>query len=83
MGINEDFDAGYRSRKEFEKWYKNDPINLQREKLLKSGLKKEKIEKLEKEIDKQVKNSILLAKKAPLAEISETYEDVFYNAEKK
>jgi len=78
VGINEDFDAGYRSKKEFKKWYKKDPINLERKKLLKSGIKEEKIIKLEKEIDNQIKNSIRLAKKAPLAKISEVYKDVFY-----
>lgn len=78
VGVNEDFDAGYRSKKEFEKWYKRDPINLQREKLLKSGFKKEKLEKIEKEIDNQVKKSIKLAKEAPLSKVSEVYKDVFY-----
>ncbi len=83
VGINEDFNAGYRSRKEFEKWYKKDPIALQRKKLLKSGVKEKRIIKIEKAIDNQIKNSILLAKKAPLAPISETYQDVFYEKVKK
>lgn len=83
VGINEDFDAGYRSRKEFERWYRKDPIDSQRKKLLKLGIKEEKIRGLEEEIDDRVKKSILLAKKAPFAEINETYKDVFYNPEKK
>lgn len=77
VGINEDFDAGYRSRKEFEKWYKKDPIDLQRKKLLKSGIKGERIIKIEKEIDGQIKNSIRLAKKAPFVKVSELYKNVF------
>ena len=83
VGVNEDFDAGYRSKKEFEIWYKKDPINLQREKLLKTGVKKEKIEKLEGTIDGQVKKSIKLAKKAALAKINVVYQDIFYENEKK
>lgn len=78
VGINEDFDAGYRSREEFEDWYKKDPINLQRNKLLNLGVKEEEIRKLEEEINNQVKNSIVLAKKAPFSEINEVYKDVFY-----
>lgn len=80
VGINEDFNAGYRSKKEFEKWYKKDPVNLQRKKLLKSGIKKENIIKLEKEIDNQLKKSIRLAKKAPLAKVNEIYQNVFSKA---
>lgn len=78
VGINEDFDAGYRSRKEFEKWYKKDPIGLQKKKLLKSGIKKEKIIRLEREINNQVEKSLRLAKKAPFAKVDEIYKDVFY-----
>ncbi len=78
VGINEDFNAGYRSRKEFEKWYQKDPINLQRKKLLNMGIKEEKIKKLEEDITSQIERSIRLAKKAPFVETSETYKDVFY-----
>ena len=78
VGVNEDFDAGYRSRKEFEKWRKKDPIDLQRKKLLRSGIKEEKIVGMEKEIDSQLKKSIRLAKAAPLAKVSEVYKDIFH-----
>ncbi len=83
VGINEDFDAGYRSKKEFEKWYKKDPVAIQRKKLLKSGIKEKKIIKLEKEIDGQIKTSIILAEKAPLAKVSEVYKDVFHEHSQK
>ncbi len=79
VGINEDFDAGYRSRKEFEKWHKKDPISLQREKILSFRTITEKdIIELEKKIDNQVEKSIKSAKKAPLAGIGEIYKDIFY-----
>ena len=77
VGVNEDFDAGYRSREEFEEWYKKDPIDLQRKKLLRLGIKEEEIIKLEKEIDNKIENSLKLAKKAPFAEVSELYNGVF------
>lgn len=78
VGIKQDFNAGYRSQEEFEKWYKKDPVNLQRKKLLKLGIKQEELSSLEKEIDEQVKNSISLAKKAGLAGINQVYQDIFY-----
>jgi TPP-dependent pyruvate/acetoin dehydrogenase alpha subunit len=39
VGVNEDFDADYRSREEFEEWYKVDPVNLQRKRLLNHSIK--------------------------------------------
>ncbi len=77
VGVNEDFDAGYRSREEFEEWYKKDPVNSQRKKLLQQGIKEEEIIKLEREIDNQIENSIRLAKEAPFAGVSELYKGVF------
>jgi TPP-dependent pyruvate/acetoin dehydrogenase alpha subunit len=77
VGVNEDFDAGYRSRAEFEEWYKKDPINLQRKKLLQQGIREEEIIKLEKEIDNKIEKSVRLAKEAPFAEVSELYNEVF------
>jgi TPP-dependent pyruvate/acetoin dehydrogenase alpha subunit len=76
VGVNEDFDAGYRSREEFEEWYKKDPVSLQREKLLKNGVREEEIIKFERETNNQIENSIRLAKEAPFSEASELYKDV-------
>lgn len=78
VGVNEDFDDSGRSRKEFKEWYKKDPVNFQRKKLLESGIEEKKLQSIEKEIDSQVKNSLKLAQKAPFAKISEVYQDVFY-----
>jgi len=78
VGVNEDFSAGYRSKKEFEKWQKKDPIDLQRKKLLNLGVTEEKVKELEKVIDGQIENSIKSAKQAPFAEVAEAYKDVFY-----
>ena len=77
VGINKDFDAGYRSREEFEEWYKKDPVNLQREKLLRQGIKEEEIITIEREIDDRIENSLRLAREAPFAEVSELYTGVF------
>ena len=50
VGINQDFDAGYRGKEEFEKWFKKDPIFLQRSKLLGNGIDEDTICVIEKEI---------------------------------
>ena len=77
VGVNEDFDAGYRSREEFEKWYQKDPVNLQREKVIsKCGITEEELTSIEERIDYQIENSIKLAKEAPFSEPGELYEGV-------
>lgn len=77
VGVNEDFDAGYRSREDFEAWAKKDPVRLQRQKLLQQGVAEAEIIKLEKEIGDKVENSLKQAKAAPFAEASEIYHGVF------
>ena len=77
VGVNEDFDAGYRSREEFEKWCKVDPVNLQRKKLLQQGIKEAEIAGIEKEINSRIENSMKSAREAPFAEGGELYNGVF------
>ena len=77
VGVNEDFDKGYRSKEEFEEWFKREPINLQRKKLLQQGIKEEEIVKCEKEADSKIETSMRLAKEAPFAEVDELYRGVF------
>ena len=78
VGINEDFDAGYRSREEFEEWYKKDPVKLQREKLTsKYSISKEEVVRIEQGIDDRIENSVRLAQEAPFAEASELHKGVF------
>ena len=77
VGINEDFDAGYRSREEFEEWYKKDPVGLQREKLLKQGINEGEIKTIERDIDGRIESSLRAAKEAPFAKDSELNIGVF------
>lgn len=76
VGVEEDFDAGYRTREEFSRWYEKDPITLQRTKLCRLGAREEDLLKLEEEIDRQITRSIALAKESPLADTCELYRDV-------
>lgn len=77
VGTNKDFDAGYRSKNEFEEWYGVDPVKLQKEKLKTMGCNKDEIESIETKIENQINNSIAMARKAPFAEKSELYRGVF------
>lgn len=77
VGINEDFDAGYRSQEKFQEWYKKDPVKFQREKILNYGVSEEEVAQIERAINNQIKNSIKLAKEAPFCDVSELYKDIF------
>ena len=79
VGINEDFDAGYRSKEEFKNYIeiRKDPIELQKLRLLKIGVNLLDIKNIESEIDNKVNKSVTNAKNASLSSISETYNHVF------
>jgi len=82
VGINEDFNAGYRAKEDFEKYikYHNDPVELQKTRLLEIGLDKKTIKSIEDEIDNKVYQSVYKAKKSQLSDISETYKHVFHQS---
>ncbi len=77
VGVNEDFEAGYRSRKEMLPWLERDPVTLQRKRLLKIGLKEKEIADAERSINQQIEKSIEKAKKAPFPAKSEYKTDVY------
>ncbi len=76
VGINEDFDAGYRSKEEFKHYVglHEDPISLQRLRLINCDVN---VLDIENEIDDKVIQSIIDAKNAPLSNLSEMYKNVF------
>lgn len=75
VGINHDFNAGYRSKSEFKKWLKKDPLKIQREKLVKNGAKKELLS-IEKEIDALINTGWQKAVKAKFPKEKEIYTDI-------
>jgi pyruvate dehydrogenase E1 component alpha subunit len=77
VGVNEDFNAGYRSRKEFEKWQNVDPVEVARRKLLSLGIKEAEIGRLEKNIVDQVEKSRKKAQSAPFPKASELMDNIF------
>ena len=78
VGINQDFNFGYRPKKEYEKWLKIDPVNLQRKKLVKAGCDEKIIQTIENNIIKKIENSVRWARKELLPAIDELYTDVYY-----
>jgi len=77
VGINEDFDAGYRPISEFHEWQKKDPVNLQRKKLETIGYSAREIQTLEKDIEDKIEHSIHFARSSKLSDVSELYRGVF------
>ena len=75
VGVNEDFAQGYRDRKEFEHWRANDPVELQRRKLLR-WYSEADVKRLEEAIDRQVAESVKRAGQAPFPKPAELYQDV-------
>jgi len=78
VGINQDFNFGYRPEKEFKKWLKLDPINLQRKKIIKRLKNEADIIKIEKKIDKRINESIKLAQQDKYPETKALCTHVFY-----
>ena len=72
VGVNQDFDAGYRTRKEFEQWRRKDPVLLQRRKLTEVVAKS-----IEQKIDSQIEHSIAKARKAPFPARKELLDHIF------
>ncbi|MEK7122442.1 MAG: thiamine pyrophosphate-dependent dehydrogenase E1 component subunit alpha [Patescibacteria group bacterium] len=75
VGINEDFDQGYRSREEYESWAKIDPVKVMREKLF-QWLTEPEIAAIERSIAAQIYESVSKAIDAPFPPNAELYEDM-------
>ncbi len=78
VGINYDFQFGYRSEREYKKWFKKDPLLLQRNRLISEGINVTSLIALEQEIVNQVQKSVNKAQLAPFPKENELLTDVFY-----
>ncbi len=72
VGPNEDYDAGYRSRREFAPWLKNDQV-VRIGKLLKPTARI----KIERDVGREIASAFRFAEKSPFPKASELYTDVF------
>ena len=75
VGVNEDFDQGYRPRQEYERWANADPLKVARLKLGQC-LSQSDIAGIERQIDQQIADSIRKAVEAPFAPAEAAYEDL-------
>ena len=76
VGINEDYEAGYRERDEYESWKERDPIKLQRE-IVARRYGEDTVKKVEEEIDAQILKSIEYAEGSPFPPASDLLTEVF------
>ena len=77
VGINSDFNDGYRSKDEFDEWYKVDPVRVQRDKLIGLGYSEDEIKKFESSICEQIDDIVIKVKKSSFVDVSELYNEVF------
>ena len=77
IGIADDFDAGYRSKSEYEARLQNDSLRMQRKHLLACGMAEKTLVAEEHQIDKVLEASINNAKAAPFPLPEELYTGVF------
>jgi pyruvate dehydrogenase E1 component alpha subunit len=78
IGITEDFDAGYRSRQEFEPWHRRDPLALQRRRLLDQGWSAQEVTSREQRISAALEEGVRRAEAAPLPPPEELCVGVFH-----
>lgn len=72
VGPNDDFHLGYRTEKEREPWVKNDQV-----KKVARLLDPKKRHKIEKEVEKEIREAFEFAEKSPFPKNGELYTDVF------
>ena len=78
IGIEEDFHLGYRSRDEYQEWFKRDSLAVQRKRLLENGCLEEELVRIEIAVDEQLENRLQKAKQAPFPAPDQLYKGVFY-----
>jgi TPP-dependent pyruvate/acetoin dehydrogenase alpha subunit len=76
VGVNEDFDTGYREKAEAEKWYIRDPVNTMREEVVRRR-GTFAATNIEKEVDELVAEAIVAAKADQFPGESEVCEGTF------
>ena len=70
-GPNFDNNIGYRTKNEYQKWKKKDPLPKLRKHLIKNPIGKKKIELYEKHVRKEIKEAFLYAEKSKFENIKE------------
>ncbi|MFH1309984.1 MAG: thiamine pyrophosphate-dependent dehydrogenase E1 component subunit alpha [Candidatus Omnitrophota bacterium] len=79
VGVNFDFDAGYRSEEEFIDWKLRDPLKVQREKLSDFGVEETAIKHMENVISERIDNIVDKVKQDSFVDVCEIYKEVLEN----
>jgi len=77
VGVDEDFHFGYRSKKEFLKWKRIDPVSIARKYLMGARVKESDIISLEKSVDRILALSINKAQKASYPRDMELFNNIY------
>ncbi|MCP4351325.1 MAG: thiamine pyrophosphate-dependent dehydrogenase E1 component subunit alpha [Desulfobacterales bacterium] len=77
VGINEDYNAGYRCKEDYADWYAMDPVKIQRKKLVDIGVDEKEIEVIESVVNKMINESIRNAEYAAFPDACELLKDVY------
>jgi len=77
VGVEEDFHFGYRSRQEFLKWKRVDPLLVARKYLLKARVKEKDITAEENIVDRILTQSLSKARKASYPSEKELFVDIY------
>ncbi len=78
VGINPDFDAGYRKESDYDAFLERDCIAIQRRRLLDSGMSESEIKGLKSAVEKRVKSSLEAARQAPIPDSDQVFVGVFH-----
>jgi TPP-dependent pyruvate/acetoin dehydrogenase alpha subunit len=78
VGPNFDWDMGYRSKEEVEEWMEKCPVKNWKKRILEADVADEdKLERIGKRIEKEIKIAFALAKSDPFPDDSELMEDIY------
>lgn len=78
VGIDPDFDAGYRQQSDYEAFLERDCIAIQRRRLIDGGMGEGELETLEKFVEDRVKAAVEAAAEAPLPDSDQGFVGVFH-----
>lgn len=81
VGTNPDFEAGYRSKEEYERWFARDCVITQRSRLLEAGIRENDVKAVEIQVDRQIEEGLQAARIAPFPPLGALYRGVFHEAD--
>jgi pyruvate dehydrogenase E1 component alpha subunit len=77
VGVKEDYDAGYRDIKEYQKFLEIDPVTMQLNRLLKMGFPMVNLVNMESDINRKIEEAISVAKDASIIDMESLCKDVY------